>query len=193
MDECASRPCYNGANCVDQPQGYTCECPPGFSGLQCQDEVTDCVEGACPDRAMCKDLPGPDNFECLCRDGFKGENCDITTDPCSENGNPCGNGASCRTLPQGRYTCECTEGWEGRHCENNIDDCLEQPCLLGANCTDLVADFSCDCPRGFTGKRCETKMNLCDPDPCVRGECVDKLFRCDDIEFILKVDEMFQH
>ena len=177
VDECASRPCYNGATCVDKPQGYTCECPEGFSGLQCQDEVSDCVEGACPGRAMCKNLPGPGNFECLCRDGFKGENCDITTDPCSENGNPCFNEATCRTLPQGRYTCECTQGWEGRHCENNIDDCLEQPCLLGANCTDLVNDFSCDCPRGFTGKRCEKKMNLCDPDPCVRGECVDKLFR----------------
>ena len=36
VDECASRPCYNGASCVDQPQGYTCECPPGFTGLQCQ-------------------------------------------------------------------------------------------------------------------------------------------------------------
>ena len=177
VDECASRPCYNGATCVDQAQGYTCECPEGFSGLQCQIEESDCVEGACPDRAMCKDLPGPGNYECLCRDGFKGDNCDITTDPCSENENPCNNGAACRTLPQGRYTCQCAEGWEGTHCENNINDCLEQPCLLGANCTDLIHDFSCSCPRGFSGKRCELKTDLCDPDPCVRGQCVDKLFR----------------
>ena len=177
VDECASRPCYNGATCVDSPQGYTCECPEGFFGLQCQDEVSDCVEGACPDRAMCKDLPGPDNFECLCRDGYKGDNCDITEDPCSENGNPCFNGAVCRTLPQGRFTCECTEGWEGARCEVNVDDCLEQPCLLGANCTDLVNDFSCDCPRGFSGKRCQEKIDLCETEPCVRGSCVDKLFR----------------
>ena len=107
-----------------------------------------------------------------CRDGFKGENCDITEDPCSENGNPCNNGAVCRTLPQGRYTCQCTEGWTGTHCEENIDDCLEQPCLLGGNCTDLVHDFNCECPRGFTGKRCEEKMDLCADDPCVRGMCV---------------------
>ena len=26
-----------------------------------------------------------------------------------------------------------------RHCDENIDDCLEQPCLLGGNCTDLVS------------------------------------------------------
>ena len=177
VDECASRPCYNGATCVDLPQNYRCECPPGFSGLQCQDEETDCVPGACPERAMCMDLPGPNNFQCLCRDGFKGENCDVTEDPCSENGNPCSNGASCRTLPQGRYTCQCEQGWEGTHCDINTDDCLEQPCLLGANCTDLANDFRCDCPRGFSGKRCEEKEDLCASEPCVRGMCVDKLFR----------------
>ncbi len=177
IDECASQPCYNGAECVDQPQGYECRCPEGFTGLQCQDEVSDCVEGACPDRAMCKDLPGPNNFQCLCREGYKGENCDVTTDPCSEKGNPCRNGASCKTLPQGRFTCQCPEGWEGALCERNIDDCLEQPCLLGGNCTDLVNDFRCECPAGFTGKRCEEKVDLCAAEPCVRGLCVDKLFR----------------
>ena len=177
VDECASRPCYNGATCVDLPQSYRCDCAEGFSGLQCQEEVSDCVEGTCPDRAMCKNLPGPGNFECLCRDGFKGENCDVTEDPCSENGNPCNNGGSCKTLPQGRFTCQCPEGWEGTVCENNIDDCLEQPCLLGGNCTDLVNDFKCDCPNGFSGKRCEEKVDLCVDEPCVRGLCIDKLFR----------------
>lgn len=177
VDECASQPCYNNGTCVDLPQSYRCDCPEGFSGLQCQEEKSDCDdENACPDRAMCKDLPGPGNFECLCRTGYKGENCDVTEDPCSENGNPCANGALCRTLPQGRFNCECPEGWEGRTCEINIDDCLEQPCLLGGNCTDLINDFSCECPNGFGGKRCQEKIDLCDPDPCAFGMCVDKLY-----------------
>jgi len=177
VDECASRPCYNGGSCVDLPQSYRCDCPEGYSGLQCQDELSDCAKEPCPEQAMCMDLPGPDNYQCLCRSGYKGDNCDITTDPCSENGNPCNNGAFCRTLPQSRYACECQEGWKGRHCDENIDDCLEQPCLLGGNCTDLVNDFSCECPVGFAGKRCEEKVDLCQNDPCVRGFCVDKLFR----------------
>ena len=178
VDECASRPCYNGATCVDLPQSYRCDCPEGFSGLQCQEEDSDCdKEDACPERSMCKNLPGKDNYECLCREGFKGDNCDVTEDPCSENGNPCDNGALCRTLPQGRFNCECTDGWEGSLCENNIDDCLEQPCLLGGNCTDLINDFKCDCPNGFDGKRCEEKVDLCADEPCVRGMCIDKLFR----------------
>jgi hypothetical protein len=62
-------------------------------------------------------------------------------------------------------------------CDTNIDDCAEQPCLLGANCTDLIDDFRCDCPSGFTGKRCQIKENVCANSDCVNGVCIDKLFR----------------
>ncbi|KAE8738022.1 hypothetical protein FOCC_FOCC016509 [Frankliniella occidentalis] len=63
-----------------------------------------------------------------------------------------------------------------QNCEINIDDCAEKPCLLGANCTDLVNDFKCTCPSGFTGKRCHEKIDLCANGPCENGVCVDKLF-----------------
>lgn len=56
------------------------------------------------------------------------------------------------------------------------DDCAEKPCLLGANCSDLVADFKCDCPTGFSGKRCQEKIDLCASNPCKHGVCVDKFF-----------------
>lgn len=29
IDECSSQPCYNGAGCIDLPQGYRCQCSPG--------------------------------------------------------------------------------------------------------------------------------------------------------------------
>jgi hypothetical protein len=29
IDECSSQPCYNGASCLDLPQGYRCQCAPG--------------------------------------------------------------------------------------------------------------------------------------------------------------------
>lgn len=72
--------------------------------------------------------------------------------------------------------CECFPGWEGQTCEINTDDCAEKPCLLGANCTDLVADFACSCPSGFTGKRCQDKINMCSGNPCKNGICVDRLY-----------------
>ncbi|EZA50646.1 Sushi, von Willebrand factor type A, EGF and pentraxin domain-containing protein [Ooceraea biroi] len=176
IDECASQPCYNGATCIDLPQGYRCQCANAYSGINCQEEKTDCANDTCPERAMCKDEPGFNNYTCLCRSGYTGVDCDITINPCTASGNPCHNGANCVALQQGRYKCECLPGWEGQSCENNTDDCAERPCLLGANCTDLIADFSCDCPPGFTGKRCHEKIDLCSGNPCLNGICVDKLF-----------------
>ncbi|XP_055681349.1 sushi, von Willebrand factor type A, EGF and pentraxin domain-containing protein 1 isoform X2 [Lutzomyia longipalpis] len=176
IDECASQPCFNGGTCVDLPQGYRCQCPAGYSGMNCQEEVSDCRNNTCPARAMCKNEPGYNNYTCLCRSGYTGVECDITIDPCTANGNPCSNGATCIALQQGRYKCECLPGWEGPACETNIDDCAERPCLLGANCTDLVNDFNCACPPGFTGKRCQEKIDLCLSEPCKYGTCVDRLF-----------------
>nr|CAD7258136.1 unnamed protein product [Timema shepardi] len=177
IDECSSQPCYNAATCIDLPQGYRCQCAPGYSGVNCQVEKSDCRNDTCPERAMCKDEPGIRNHTCLCRSGYTGLDCDVTINPCTASGNPCDNGASCVALQQGRFNCDCLPGWEGQRCEINTDDCAERPCLLGANCTDLVADFSCACPPGFTGKRCHEKIDLCGGNPCQNGVCVDKLFR----------------
>ncbi|KAG0433549.1 hypothetical protein HPB47_019805, partial [Ixodes persulcatus] len=176
MNECDSMPCYNGGTCLDHPQGYTCKCAPGYSGLQCQLEKSDCLNNTCPDRAMCQDMPGIGTVNCLCRSGYEGPTCNITVNPCTVGDSPCANGGLCIPLLQGRYKCQCPPGWAGPMCQENVDDCAENPCLLGANCTDLVNDFVCDCPPGFTGKRCHQKVDLCGVDPCVHGVCVDRLF-----------------
>lgn len=176
IDECSSQPCFNGGICKDMPQGFKCECAPGYTGINCQEEKSDCRNDTCPTRAMCKDEPGINNYTCLCRSGYTGESCDVTIDPCTANGNPCMNGASCTALLQGRFQCECLPGWEGQLCEINTNDCSENPCLMGANCTDLVNDFICSCPPGFTGKRCHEKIDLCLSEPCRHGTCVDRLF-----------------
>ena len=36
VDECSSSPCQNGAACVDGVNLYTCTCPPGYEGAQCE-------------------------------------------------------------------------------------------------------------------------------------------------------------
>ncbi|CAA3006472.1 sushi, von Willebrand factor type A, EGF and pentraxin domain-containing 1 isoform X1 [Olea europaea subsp. europaea] len=200
INECSAEPCYNGGTCLDLKQGYKCKCPPGFTGLQCQIEQSqDCSpksatqgvggESSCPERSMCQDLPGPNNFTCLCRTGYTGPQCNITVNPCEvmnspavgdtpqQQQAPCLNQAQCVPLKQGRHKCLCPPGWTGARCEINVDDCAEEPCLMGAKCTDLVNDYHCECPPGFTGKRCHEKVDQCAGEPCgPNGVCVDRLF-----------------
>ena len=75
-----------------------CDCLEGFSGLQCQEEKSDCDDNPCPDRAMCRNEPGVGNYTCLCKSGYTGENCDVTIDPCVSN--PCFNEAACESYQQ---------------------------------------------------------------------------------------------
>lgn len=35
-DQCASNPCVNDGLCIDGDYRYTCQCLPGFSGVNCQ-------------------------------------------------------------------------------------------------------------------------------------------------------------
>ena len=37
VDECASRPCLNGAECIDGVNLYRCVCDPGLTGTNCQE------------------------------------------------------------------------------------------------------------------------------------------------------------
>ena len=36
IDECAPAPCLSGGTCIDQVDGYTCDCAAGFTGVICE-------------------------------------------------------------------------------------------------------------------------------------------------------------
>ncbi|XP_057673969.1 protein Z, vitamin K-dependent plasma glycoprotein a [Corythoichthys intestinalis] len=69
-DQCAEKPCKNGALCSDSVGGYDCVCKAGFSGVHCETDQTVCVvekKKGCSQ--FCK--PGYTSYECSCARGWK--------------------------------------------------------------------------------------------------------------------------
>jgi EGF-like domain/Calcium-binding EGF domain len=57
IDYCASRPCMNGGQCLSGINGnqYRCQCPAGFTGSQCQQDINECSSStpACLNGGTC--------------------------------------------------------------------------------------------------------------------------------------------
>uniref|UniRef100_A0A8C3A627 FAT atypical cadherin 1a n=1 Tax=Cyclopterus lumpus TaxID=8103 RepID=A0A8C3A627_CYCLU len=82
---------------------------------------------------------------------------------CSSN--PCTNGGSCTSLPNGGYFCKCPASFMGSHCEIGISPCASNPCLYGGTCvplhnTSLNSDAS---------TRCLSDVDECIKNPCANG------------------------
>ena len=44
INECESNPCLNGGTCSDYVGHYTCECPEGYEGINCQPGKKKCQD-----------------------------------------------------------------------------------------------------------------------------------------------------
>uniref|UniRef100_A0A3Q0T718 Protein Z, vitamin K-dependent plasma glycoprotein a n=1 Tax=Amphilophus citrinellus TaxID=61819 RepID=A0A3Q0T718_AMPCI len=69
-DQCAEKPCKNGAMCSDSVGGYDCVCKSGFSGVHCERDETLCTlekDKGCSQ--FCK--PGYVAYKCSCARGWK--------------------------------------------------------------------------------------------------------------------------
>lgn len=91
---------------------YLCQCPEGFTGTHCDDNVNECAGYPCQNGGTCQD--GVNDYTCTCPPGYTGKNCSLPVNKCAHN--PCHNGATCHERDN-RYVCACIPGYGGRNCQ----------------------------------------------------------------------------
>jgi hypothetical protein len=122
VNECDTNPCVNG-ECEDCLNSYTCNCWTGWTGTNCDIDVTTvlacdmitCVQPTCPSGTMLTMLRDKNPEVGVCCETWTcatdtEDNCD--PDPCNGNGE-CTDGIA-------DYTCSCYSGWTGATCDTPV-------------------------------------------------------------------------
>ena len=182
VNDCFSLPCQNEGICHALKMGFQCECPPGYEGSVCENEVNPCKMEPCLNHGTC--LKDGVDYKCICQNGYTGKDCEIDIDECENH--KCLNNATCYdassteaidyldpiSLPP--YYCDCADGFQGEFCEQNIDDCQNHGCENNGQCIDGIGTFTCECSPGFSGRLCEDDIDECISNPCSDGStCID--------------------
>ncbi|KAJ1128407.1 hypothetical protein NDU88_006786 [Pleurodeles waltl] len=112
---CVSDPCQHGGICAEiHGGGYSCICPPPFTGQHCQLDGDNCASQPCLRGGTC--TPTLSGYTCRCLSHHQGPRCEDDVLGCPEA--PCMNGGHCeKSDSDGSPRCNCTDGYGGPTCE----------------------------------------------------------------------------
>ncbi|XP_021354696.1 neurogenic locus notch homolog protein 1-like, partial [Mizuhopecten yessoensis] len=181
-DDCNINQC-NGGLCKDGLFTYSCVCPIGLKGDNCEINTDDCEDNSCENNLMCIDEIG--GYTCKCDINFKGDCCEIAVvdgswsswgnwSVCSST---CGNGTSTRkrlcnnpTPDNGGNDC-LGEATETIVC--NMADCIvctnlttpaNSVLVCNWNTTEDAVDCKLTCKDGYDFDHPAKKNFFCGPD-----------------------------
>lgn len=67
----------------ESEKGYTCECPRGFEGADCDHKKLTCADAPCFHEGKCRETENGHAYMCECPAGYTGLNCERKVDKCT--------------------------------------------------------------------------------------------------------------
>ncbi|CAH1783128.1 unnamed protein product, partial [Owenia fusiformis] len=193
---CLENPCLNGGVCVQDGTSFTCDCLPGYTGVNCEFDISACSSAPCKNDAQCVDVldpvTGEPDFVCECISPFSGKDCstNLCTDfECVDNQGVC-------VVIDDTPICQCYlnqfgERFFGAQCESiNGGYCLPEVGTCTADCGggNLTLTRRCDCPTPLVnGAICSNGLIDTDTFPCNTQPC--PIMQCGDEEAVMTCPE----
>ena len=177
---CSSNPCNSGT-CHSSNQGYSCQCPSGFTGQNCN-QVDMCTTNTCYNGGTCQtQRTGQDQYtvSCTCPPAYTGSRCQspivITTTRQTAPACQCMNNGVCQ--PSGQ--CQCQQNFYGQNCQYYTTTRPPCQCLNNGFCQPSGV---CQCQNNYFGNNCQYRSNTllpsssessstCPAGLCVQGTC----------------------
>ncbi|XP_017555843.2 cubilin [Pygocentrus nattereri] len=80
VDTCGTNnPCVNG-QCENTATGYVCQCDPGWTGQNCDQNINECASNPCQNGGTCTD--GINGYTCTCTSQWTGPQCQTAQQEC---------------------------------------------------------------------------------------------------------------